>query len=175
MERLQLAETSLEHACDTVSDLTPDLKGDEKELGEMRENARKSEIVSELRYKEYNLLFHGLPLESLKETPEQSEHVIRSFLTNSLRYSEFDLAKISFANVNRLPKHKSALQPFNSTSSQAPAIVVKFVQNERQKYGFKTGTKSKTVSKEYYKTSAKVHAATAQIPSKESFQTIYFG
>ena len=36
-----------------------------------------SEIVSELRSKEYNLLFHGLPSESPEETPEQSEHVIR--------------------------------------------------------------------------------------------------
>jgi len=48
-------------------------------------------------------------------------------------------------------------------------------QNERQKYDFKTGTKSKTVSKEYYKTSATVHAGTALSPSKESLQTIYFG
>ena len=56
MERLQLAETSLEHAYNTISDLTSDLK---KELTEMRENTRKSEIVSELWSKEYNLLFHG--------------------------------------------------------------------------------------------------------------------
>jgi len=94
----------------------------------MRENTRKSEIVSELRSKEYNLLFHGLPLESSEETPEQTEHVISSFLTNSLRRSESDLAKILFANIHRLPKHKSALQPSSSLSSQAPAIVVKFVK-----------------------------------------------
>jgi len=74
------------------------------------------------------LLFHGLPLESSEETPEQTGHVIRSFLTNSLRCSESDLANISFANVHRLPKHKSALQPSSSPSSQAPAIVVKFVK-----------------------------------------------
>jgi len=60
MERLQLPETSLEHAYNTISDLTSDLKDVGKELAEMRENARKSEIVSELRSKEYNLLFHGL-------------------------------------------------------------------------------------------------------------------
>ena len=121
MERLQLAETGFEHAYNTISDLTSDLKGVEKELAGMRENARKSEIVSELRSKGYKLLSHGLPLESPEETPEQSEHVIRSFLINSLRYSESDLAKILFANVHRLPKHKSALQPSSSTSSQAPA------------------------------------------------------
>ena len=57
MERLQLAETCLEHAYNTISDLTSDLKGVNKELTEMRENTRKSEIVSELRSKEYNLLF----------------------------------------------------------------------------------------------------------------------
>ena len=128
MECLQLAEISLEHAYKTISDLTSDRKGVENELTEMRENTRKSEIVSELRSKEYNLLFHGLPLESPEETPDQSENVIRSFLTNSLRCSESDLAKISFANVHRLPKHKSALQPSSPTSSQAPAIVVKFVK-----------------------------------------------
>ena len=106
----------------TIADLTSDLKGVGKELAEMRENTRKSEIVSELQSKEYNLLLHGLPVESPKETPEQSEHVIRSFLANSSRYSEPDLAKISFANVHRLPKLKSALQPSSSTS-QVPAIV----------------------------------------------------
>ena len=84
-------------------------------------------------------------------------------------------AKISFANVHRLPKHKSALQPSNATSSQTPAIVVKFVKIQDKIIDFKTGNKSKTVSKEYYKTSARVHAGTAQSPSKESFQTIYFG
>jgi len=128
MERLQLAESSLEHTYNTISELTSYLKGVEKELSETREDTRKSEIVSELRSKEYNLLFHGLPLESPEETLEQSEHVIRSFLTNPLRYSEADFAKISFANVHRLPKHKSALQLSNSTSSQAPATVVKFVK-----------------------------------------------
>jgi len=80
-----------------------------------------------LQSKEYNLLFHGLPLEYSEETPEQIEHVVRSFLTNSLRCSESDLAKISLANVHRLPKHKSALQP-SSSPLQAPAIVVKFVK-----------------------------------------------
>jgi len=35
-------------AYNTISDLTSDLKGVEKELTEMRENTRKSEIVSEL-------------------------------------------------------------------------------------------------------------------------------
>ena len=45
MERLQLAETSLDHAYNTISDLTSDVKGVEKELTEMRENTRKSEIV----------------------------------------------------------------------------------------------------------------------------------
>jgi len=62
MECLQLAETSLEHAYNTISDLTSDLKGVKKELAELRRNDWKFETISELRSKEYNLLFHGLPI-----------------------------------------------------------------------------------------------------------------
>ena len=144
MERLQLAETGFEHAYNTISDLTSDLKGVEKELAGMRENARKSEIVSELRSKGYKLLSHGLPLESPEETPEQSDHVIRSFLINSLRYSESDLAKISlpmltdFQHINRL--YNPPAQGLNRSSYSSEVR-----QNERQRYDFQTGTKSKTV------------------------------
>jgi len=46
-------------------------------LAELRAEKRKSDITSELRSKEYNLLFHGLPTASSDETPEQSEDVGR--------------------------------------------------------------------------------------------------
>ena len=110
MDRLLLAESSLERAHNTISDLNSDLNGIKTELAEVRAEKRKSDIISELRAKEFNLLFHGLPTVGSDETPEQSEDVVRSFLTTSLRFPESDLAKISFANVHRLPKRISALQ-----------------------------------------------------------------
>jgi len=45
-----------------------------------------------------------------------------------LRFPESHLAKISFANVHRLPKHTSALQSSRTSYSQPPAKVVKFVK-----------------------------------------------
>jgi len=39
---LHLAETCSEHAYNTISDMTSDLKGVEKELTETHENTRKS-------------------------------------------------------------------------------------------------------------------------------------
>ena len=128
MDRLLLAESSLERAHNTISDLNSDLNGIKTELAEVRAEKRKSDIISELRAKEFNLLFHGLPTVGSDETPEQSEDVVRSFLTTSLRFPESDLAKISFANVNRLPKRISALQSSSTSSSHPPAIVVKFVK-----------------------------------------------
>ena len=126
MDRLLLAESSLERAHNTISYLKSDLSGIKTELAEVRAEKRKSDTISELRSKEFNLLFHGLPTVSSDETPEQSEDVVRSFLTTSLQFPESDLAKISFANVHRLPKHTSALQSSSTSYSQPPEIVVKF-------------------------------------------------
>jgi len=126
MDRLLLAESFLEHAHNTISDLKSDLSGIKTELAEVRAEKIKFDIISELPSKECNLLFHGLPTVSSDETPEQSEDVVRSFLTTSLRFPESDLAKIS--NVHCLPKHTSAIQSSNTSYSQPPAIVVKFVK-----------------------------------------------
>jgi len=68
------------------------------------------------------------PTVSSDETLEQSEDVVHSFLTTSLRFPESDLAKISFANVHRLPKHTSALQSCSTSYPQLPAIVVRFLK-----------------------------------------------
>ena len=46
-------------------------------LAEVRAEKRKSDIISELRSKEFNLLFHGLSTVASDETPEQSEDVVR--------------------------------------------------------------------------------------------------
>jgi len=83
MDRLLLAESSLEHAHNTISDLKSDLSGIKTELAEVGAAKRKSDIISELRSKEFNLQFDGLPTVSSDETPEQSEDVVRSFLTTS--------------------------------------------------------------------------------------------
>ena len=61
MDRLLLAESSLEHAHNTISDLKSDLSGIKTALADVRAEKRKSDIISELRSKESNLLFHGLP------------------------------------------------------------------------------------------------------------------
>jgi len=73
-----------------------------------------------------------------------------------------------FQHINRL--YNPPAQRLNRSSYSSEVR-----QNERQNYGFETGTKSKTISKEYYKTSATVHAETAQSSSKENFNTICFG
>ena len=79
MDRLLLAESSLEHAHNTISEVKSDLSGIKTELAEVRVEKRKSDIISELRSKEFNLLFHGLPTVSSNETPEHSEDVVVHF------------------------------------------------------------------------------------------------
>ena len=59
MDRLLLAESSLEHARNTIFDLKSDLSDIKTELAEVRAEKRKYDIISELRSKEFNLLFHG--------------------------------------------------------------------------------------------------------------------
>ena len=93
VDRLLLAEPSLEHAHNMISDLKSDLSGIKTELAEVRAEKRKSDIISELGSEEFNLLFRGLPTVSSDETPEQSEDVVRSFLTTSLRFPESDLPR----------------------------------------------------------------------------------
>ena len=60
VNRFLLAESSLEQAHSTISDLKSDLSGIKTELAEVRAEKRKSDIISELRSKKFNLLFHGL-------------------------------------------------------------------------------------------------------------------
>ena len=52
MDRLLLAESSLEHAHNTISDLKSDLSGIKTELADVRADKRKADIISELWSKE---------------------------------------------------------------------------------------------------------------------------
>ena len=80
--------------------------------------------MHELRSKEFNLLFHGIPMNEKSETSETSEKIIRTFISEKLRFSASNLDRIIFSNVHRLPRKTSAI---TSSSVTAPPIVVKFV------------------------------------------------
>jgi len=73
-----------------------------------------------------------------------------------------------FQNINRLYNPPAQLLHRLQLKSEV-------CQNERQKYGFKTGTKTKTVLKRILQNICHGPCTNSASPSKESFQTIYFG
>ena len=88
--------------------------------------------MHELRSKEFNLLFHGIPMNEKSETSETSEKIILTFISEKLHFSASNLDRIIFSNVHRLPRknvhrlpRKNAIT--SSSSVTAPPIVVKFV------------------------------------------------
>ena len=81
--------------------------------------------MHELRSKEFNLLFHGIPMNEKSETSETSEKIILTFISEKLHFSASNLDRIIFSNVHRLPQKTSAIA--SSSSVTAPPIVVKFV------------------------------------------------
>ena len=70
MGRFMTAGSSLKHVHNTLSDLKSEFSDVKKGLAELRVEKKKSEIISELRSKEFKLLFHGLSLDSSDEAPE---------------------------------------------------------------------------------------------------------
>jgi len=52
--------------------------------------------MHELRSKEFNLLFHGIPMNEKSET---SEKIIRTFISEKLHFSASNLDRIIFLNV----------------------------------------------------------------------------
>ena len=86
---------------------------------------RKAAIMHELRSKEFNVLFHGMPMNEKSET---SEKIIRTFISEKLHFSASNLDRIIFSNVHRLPHKTSAIA--SSTSVTAPPIVVNFLTIE---------------------------------------------
>jgi len=82
-------------------------------------------IMHELRSKEF-LLFRGIPMNEKSETSETSENIIRTFISEKLHFSAWNLGRIIFSNVHRLPR-KTTSAITSSSSATAPPIVVKFV------------------------------------------------
>jgi len=119
-----LIETSLEVAHEKIENLESKLVSLETELQIQATENRKTAIMHELRSKEFNLLFHGIPMKK-NETSATSEKIIRTFISEKLYFCASNLDRIIFSNVHRLPRKTSAIS--SSTSVTAPSIVVKFL------------------------------------------------
>jgi len=90
----------------------------------------KATITHELRSKEFNVVFHGIPM---KEKSEISENIIRTFISEKLPFSTSNLDRIIFSSVHRLPR-KPLLAIASSTSATAPPIVVKFLTMKHRNF-----------------------------------------
>nr|CAB3263741.1 mediator of RNA polymerase II transcription subunit 30-like [Phallusia mammillata] len=127
-ERVGQVETSLENAHQRIDELEGKVVSLENNLRETQLQSKQESVMDELRSKEFNLLFHGIP-QSNNESPDQTEHIVRTFLTDKLQYPHSDLTKIEFSNVHRLPRRSS------STANTGPSdllksapIAVKFIK-----------------------------------------------
>ena len=100
----QLLETSLEVAHEKIENRESKLASLETELQLQATENRKAAIMHELRSKEFNLLFHGIPMNAKNETSETSEKIIRTFISEKLHFSASNLDRIIFSNVHRLPR-----------------------------------------------------------------------
>ena len=72
-QRLCVAETSLEYAHEKNFSLETDLTKPREEMASVKEEKRKSDILSELRSKDFNVHFHGLKMSSNTENSDESE------------------------------------------------------------------------------------------------------
>jgi len=120
--RITAVETSLEVVHEKIENLESKLASLETELQLQATENRKAAIMHELRSKEFNLLFHGIPMNEKRVT---SEKIIRRFISEKLHFSASNLDRIIFSNVHRLPPKTSAIT--SSSSVTAPPIVMKFV------------------------------------------------
>jgi len=102
--RITAVETSLEVAHEKIESLESKLASLEIELQLQATENRKAAIMHELRSKEFNLLFHGIPMNAKNETSETSEKIIRTFISEKLHFSASNLDRIIFSNVHRLPR-----------------------------------------------------------------------
>jgi len=118
--RIIAVETSLEVACEKIENLESKLVSLETEFQLQATENRKAPIMHEFRSKEFNMLFHGIPM---KEKSETSEKIIRTFISEKLQISASNFDRIIFSNVHSLPRKTSAIA---SSSVTAPPIIVKF-------------------------------------------------
>jgi len=122
-------ENSLDEAYKTIADQENSIKILQGHIQDLEKRQEKNKIEQELRSKENNLLFHGIPQTETKEVQEHIEHLVRSFITNALRFPPAEMEKMQFSNVHRLSKRVSSVESRNNDRAKlAPPIVVKFSQ-----------------------------------------------
>ena len=92
-----------------------------EEMASFKEEKRKSDILSELRSKEFSVLFHGLKMNSNSENPDESEGIVTSFLIKDLKFPQSE----SDRNVHRLPRRVDATHSSTSGAHTNPPIAVK--------------------------------------------------
>jgi len=105
--------------------LETDLTKLRDEIASYKEEKCKSDILNELRSKEFNVLFHGLKMSSTTENSDESESVVRSFLVKDLKFPQSEVERMHFANVHRLPRRVDATHSSTNSAHTSPPIVVK--------------------------------------------------
>jgi len=105
--------------------LETDLTKLREEMASFKEEKRKSDILSELRSKEFSVLFHGLKMNSNSENPDESEGIVTSFLIKDLKFPQSESDRMDFVNVHRLPRRVDATHSSTSGAHTNPPIAVK--------------------------------------------------
>jgi len=85
--RITAVETSLEFAHENIENLESRVVSLETDLQLQAIENRKAGIMHILRSKEFNLLFHGIPMKEKSETSETSEKIIRTYISQTLHFS----------------------------------------------------------------------------------------
>jgi len=124
-QRLCVAETSLENAHEKILSMETDLTKLRDEIASFKEKKRKSDILNELRSKEFNVLFHGLKMSSNTENSDESGSVVRSFSVKDLKFPQSEVDRMHFADVHRLPRRVDATHSSTNSTHTSPPIVVK--------------------------------------------------
>jgi len=123
-QRVVAVESSLEFLCAKLSSMEAEVSDLKNKLSESHRQVEKYRIQDEFRSKEYNLLFHGIEITKMPETPNLSDQLVRSFMTEKLQFAPSLVSNMKFANVHRLPRRTDASKISNSTSKRPPPIVV---------------------------------------------------
>ena len=127
--RVSEIENSLDEAYKTIADQENSIKILQGHIQDLEKSQEKNKIEQELRSKEYNLLFHGIPQTKSKEVQEYTEHLVCSFLEILCSFHQLKRRKMPFSNVYGLPKRVSAVKLQNNDHAKlVPPIVVKFLQ-----------------------------------------------
>jgi len=120
-----VTETGLENANEKIASLETDVTKFREEMASFKEEKYKSDILSELRSKEFNVLFLGLKMSSNSENPAESESFVRSFLIKDLKFPQSEVDRLHFLNVHCLPRRVDATHSLTYSTHNNPPIVVK--------------------------------------------------